>query len=171
MTTTHTYYIGIDLSLSNTGIAIIRGTECLELYTITTDASKTFVERCQELYTELSYLASIYIDKPCQWSIEWPGGSQSARAGKFMAACTGVMASVVVQYELTNITNYTPFSIKKFVGSPEIKGTKRKNLNIQKADELYPEAPFNKNKKGDILKKDEHVADALLLAHMGKINF
>lgn len=164
------HLIGLDLAFSNVGVA-----ECwiscgaLEVYnthTVTTTPKESILVRSEELYTKLCEVITQYPQDKLTVSVEVPAGSQSAHAAKALSAATAVLGCLKATYPLVKFIELSTREIKRLVGHKEVKGTARKKLNIQKAVELYPTAPFKRNKAGEVLSKEEHVADAVLLAHI-----
>lgn len=167
------YVIGVDLALANTGVAVLVGGEVIHTTTITTQksdkktkASDQLIDRCKTLLGGLSGVIKTYPLDKVTVAVEVPTGSKSAAAMKSLAAATGVLASLEFILPEVNFIHYTPHDIKKLIGSPLVKGRDRKGLNIAKSVELYPSAPVKRNKQGSVLANEEHVCDAILLAHL-----
>lgn len=171
------YVIGVDLALANTGVAIIHRHEVISVHTVKTEKSKKkgkasddLIQRCSSLLSGLKECIESYPLDKVTVAVEVPTGSKSAAAMKSLAAATGVLASLEVILPEVEFIHLTPHDIKKLVGSPEVKREARKGLNIAKAIELYPSAPVKRNKQGSVLVNQEHVCDAILLAHITSIN-
>jgi len=154
--------IGIDPSLRNTGVAFICNNEVGLFQLSTTKEDHDFVAGRKVAYW-LSNLIGQLWSPGTPVIFEMPAGSQSQRASRAGGVIIGVLGSVLTPYP----NNYLgPSAIKKFVGQPEVSGAKRKALNIEKAYSLYPHANWDTDSKGYPKRKEEHKADALLLAHI-----
>lgn len=168
------YIIAVDLALANAGIAVIDITggkrTVVELTTVVTTKQKRKHDlylRCIGLSHGILNILQSYLPHQIQnIVVEIPAGSQSASAASAMASATGVMAALESHFPLVEFVYMTTTAIKRFVGSPQLKGAQRKGLNLAAAEKLYPQAPWRRNNKGEVLKKCEHEADALLLAHL-----
>lgn len=164
--------IGIDLALSNTGVAILwENDDVAWVRTIQTTPKTPLVERSKELYSQLWDLILAYPEATI--AVEVPSGSQSAHAAKALSAATAVLGCLMYDYgqPMYNWVLLDPRHIKALVGQKDVKGPARKALNIAEAERLYPNAPFRRNSQGEIFRKCEHEADALLLAHIARKMF
>ena len=154
--------IGIDPSLRHTGVALLSPNE-VKLWQFDTNKDDHDYVCAKNMQRWLSCLLEQLYSPGTLISFEMPTGSQSARASKASGVVIGVLASVLDIYECHS---FSVNAIKKFVGEPHIKGANRKKLNIRAAYELYPDAPWDVCSKGLPKRKEEHKADALLLAHL-----
>lgn len=182
--------MGVDPSLSGTGIALIKHDtelntrEVILTHTINTKKLSTTptepYRRCYEIYKRLSEFYLEY--NPDILAIEMsPGSATNAQTSKCFGMCIGLLSMFYNKIDYF----YNCMAIKRFVdgdlrrrtskdGSPgnkEIKGSDRKLLNIQKCNELYPNNDLRKNKLGNVILTENNAADALLLAHMASIDF
>ena len=163
------YIIGIDLALANTGVAVFdtRSNCILELTTVKTEKTKQIrdlLQRCKLLFSDLLDILNSYpIDNTTTFVVEIPGGSQSSSAATAMSSAVGVYAGLNTLFSDSKYIHVGPKAIKSFVGNFSVEGSKRKNLNISKAEECFPSAPFLRNNKNVILRNQEHVCDAALL--------
>lgn len=112
------------------------------------------LRRCKEIVTKYHELL-----KPCIIAFaEIPTGAQSARAMYAFGASVGMIASCpvpLIQVQPTETKLAT-------VGTK----TASKEEMIEWASEAYPDAPWLR-KAGRILGKNEHLADAVAIAHAG----
>lgn len=93
---------------------------------------------------------------------EIPVGSQSADAMKSYGVCCALIGAM--SHLGINVIQVTPAEVKLcFAGSV----TATKKQMIDTGFQLYPEANWPKDKKGDVLMKSEHMADALAAIHAG----
>jgi len=94
---------------------------------------------------------------------ELPTGSQSSRAAVCSGICLGVLSGCPIP-----LVGSTPIQVKKvFTGDRSAS----KHKMIDRAEELYPDANWNRHKKtGVIMRKDEHKADAIAAIHAGLAN-
>lgn len=154
--------IGIDPSLRHTGVALLGPTE-IKLWQLDTSKDDHDYVCAKAIHKWLSNLLGQLWSPGTKIVFEMPTGSQSARASKASGVVLGVLASVLEGYDCDSLSVN---AIKKFVGEPHVKGHNRKKLNIKTAYELYPHAPWDTCSKGFPKRKEEHKADALLLAHI-----
>lgn len=164
--------LGCDPSLSNWGLA--RGMLCLETG-IFTDVQLKLIEtkpdndkqvrknskdiqRCEDIATGvLDWF---------QWAkvvfVEVPVGSQSANGMKSYGVCVGILgafrASGIMLIEVNPTENKLVLTNNK---------TASKEAMIQAAYSYYPEANWIRDKKGKLLNKNEHIADAIGAIHAG----
>jgi hypothetical protein len=165
------YSLGIDPSISATGLALI----CLEDLSVqtrtlsTTKKIKTSVDDYRRVYELYTGILGIVNQTPrMKISIEMPPGSATnARTAKMAGMCVGMLGPLY--HQITHF--YNAMAIKRFVGNKDIKGPDRKLLNIEKCNELYPNHDLRRNKSGNVLICENNAADALLLAHMARVNF
>lgn len=165
------YIIGIDPSISATGVAILN-LDTGEVLTHTLYTEKLLEDstddyrRCYELGRGLIHLIVKY--NPIKIAIEMPpGSSENARTAKMAGMCVGLLSTFY--YKITHF--YNAMAIKRLVGYPEVKGTARKRLNIDLCNSLYPNHSLCRNSRGEVLQKENNAADALLLAYMASIDF
>lgn len=164
------HIIAFDLSFSNTGVAIINTlTKEVVLDQVSTSPKQTFTQRIKALRDGLEELWRAYRHLQPYVVVEVPKGSQSARAAKCGAAATAIF--YCSPFADLPMSVYGPKDIKSFVGYPHVKGTARKKLNIDKAFELYPDAPWRLNKDDYPMSLEEHKADAILLNHINQLEF
>jgi Holliday junction resolvasome RuvABC endonuclease subunit len=164
------YILGIDLAFTNVGICLLdTESKTAITETIVSNPKNTFIERCISLSDSLNDLYDTYAYLNPYIAVELVGGSQSAKAAKMGGASYGIFFSSVMGK--LPMVQYGPKSIKNFVGHPEIKGYGRKALNIAKAEELYPLIEYPRNKSGAILRKSEHISDAVIIAHLAYLEF
>lgn len=154
--------IGIDPSFRHTGVALLTPSE-IKFWQFDTNKDDHDFVSATLLTKGLGNLIDQLWSPGTEIAFEMPVGSQSARASKASGVVLGVLASVLDDY---NYHYFSANAIKKFVGEPHIKGANRKKLNINAAFDLYPNAPWDKCSRGLPKRKEEHKADALLLAHL-----
>jgi Holliday junction resolvasome RuvABC endonuclease subunit len=92
---------------------------------------------------------------------EVPVGSQSAAGMKAYGMCVGILG--MLQSEGVQIIEVTASEVKKALSDNE---NATKTEMVAAAMSLYPEANFP-NERGRILKRAEHVADAIGAIHAG----
>lgn len=155
--------VGLDPSLRNFGMVKANldidtlDVEILEMKTIETTKGKTGknvrvnsddLARCREIHISLTeFLKGVKVV-----FAEIPVGSQSARAMTSYATC--IMALATIEQPLIQLT---PKELKlATVGDREAS----KDEMIEWAGGAFPHAPWDRNKSGEILKKNEHLADA-----------
>jgi len=159
--------IGIDPSLRNTGLALLSENE-VRLFQISTSKEDHDFLAGKQVSDWLSNMLEQLWSPGTEIVFEMPAGSQSQRASRAGGVIIGVLSSVLGLYHNTYLG---ASAIKKFVGSPEVKGSQRKALNVAKAYELYPNANWDVDSKGYPKRKEEHKADALLLAHIWRTKY
>jgi Holliday junction resolvasome RuvABC endonuclease subunit len=168
--------VGIDPSLSNFGLARLHldltafKLKVHDLHLIETEkrASKTVrqnsddLRRCQEIVREYHKLVLDW--EPAAVFAEIPTGAQSARAMYAFGTVVGMLASCPIR----------PIQVQPFETKLATVGTKTasKEEMIEWAVETYPDAPWlrderNGKNKGRILNSNEHLADAVAIAHAG----
>lgn len=159
----------LDPSFRNFGVArlVLKletfqfGIESLHLIETEKDQGKQIrrnsddLKRCQKIIREYHPLVT-----PCSVVFaEIPTGAQSARAATAFGIATALVASCpvpVIQVQPTETKLAT-------VGTK----TASKEEMIEWAVETYPNAPWIRDKKGKIINKNEHLADAVAVAHAG----
>lgn len=163
-------FISIDSSLANTGIAmgVIKSDGLIvmsKIILIETEktknkqvrASSDTIARCKQTY-EFVHTA-IERWAPSVIFVETPSGSQSASGMKSYGATCQLIASVT-----PDPIQVTPTEVK--VGSIGNKTASKKDM-INWAHNLYPDLEWDKNKDGTLKNKNEHMADAIAIAHAG----
>lgn len=159
------YIIGIDLSLSSTGLCVLcPRTKDIVIDVIQTNSKQDFADRCFTLYKGLVDFYQDYEHLNPYIAVELPQGSQSSKASKASGACTAAFCATPMWQLPKKI--YGPRDIKLLVGHPKVKGYGRKRLNIDLVQELYPDAPLSRDKNGAILRKENDKCDAILLAEL-----
>lgn len=90
---------------------------------------------------------------------ELPVGSQSSRAQTSYGICLGILGAI--QKPMVQLT---PIDIKKYVGGTK---TTSKEQIIKWAHNKHPHANWLRNRSGELLNKNEHLADAIASIHAG----
>lgn len=99
--------------------------------------------------------------------VEAPTGSQSSRAAIGYGVSWMVVSYLKVYYTKAELYLHKPDHVKKGVtGNPKAK----KREMIEAASSYFPDFPWTKDKKGSILSKEEHKADALCTLKYGMEN-
>lgn len=164
------YIIGVDLSLSSTGICVLcTRTKDITVEVVKTSSKQDFPSRCFYLYNTLCEFYSDYEHLDPYIAVELPRGSQSSKAARASGACTAVFTCTPMWDKPKVI--YDPKSLSDFVGHPQVKGYARKKLNIDLVQYLFPNAPLERDKKGVILRKENDKCDAILLAELAYRDF
>lgn len=164
--------MGIDPSLRNTGICIAELNDERDgiakihrLHLAKTEPPKAKTQR----KSSADYQAAVEVANIIKHMIdtngvevtfaEIPSGTQSARASFALGIALGMIASV------------RPAPLE--VTAREVKmnsvgiASATKDEMIEWATELYPTAPWMKQRNGNILKTNEHLADAVAIIHAG----
>jgi len=166
--------MGIDPSLTNTGLCLIQSEEgfCPEVLDLvlveTTPAPKKSYRHVShdDLYRLRKIRAEInrMQEKADFVAVELPGSNtQSARSGWALGACVGLMSIIYKPLILV-----TPKQVKQVVSS-EAKVSKERV--VAWAYDLYPDAPWLRTvSKGvpRLLSKNEHLADSIAVVHAAR---
>lgn len=160
-------FVSIDSSLRNTGVAIgtITGdkeilVEKIELHQTQKStnkqvrASSDTIASCRSTY--LFVQAIVNSVEPVFVFAETPSGSKSFSAGKSYGATCQLIASL-----MPAPIEVTPTEVKKVVTGTN---TASKDTVINWANEKYPDLDWL-SKGGKLLNKNEHLADAIAIAH------
>lgn len=171
------HFIGLDLSLRNTGIAILHWDEverpkAVFVDTVTTTNKETVYKSCLKLAEGLKDIIADSVHTENYLGAEFMNGSQSASAMKALGASIGVLCGLSVAFNTKPYSTFGPKDIADLVGFPKVTGKSRKRYNIDLADELYPDNSMARNKRtGLIMAKEEHKADAILIAHLTYLDY
>ena len=160
--------VGIDLSFRNTGVAVLAGGKVKQLFTIQTDSKMTDIEACRFLFhslQSLNYMLSEEYGEDYLYSVEIPAacGAQAPKANRAAGYAVATMSPLLRKKDVL----LKAWDIKKLVGQPKVTGPARKKLNLALAYKLYPEANW-KMRNNAPMAKEEHKADAVLLAHIAR---
>lgn len=161
-------FVSIDSSLANTGVAVgsinqagdititsISLTETKKSKNKQVRASSDSITRCRQTYDFVD--AIIKKEMPTVVFAETPSGSQSAAGMKsYGATCMLIAAISPPPIEVT------PIEVK--VASFGSKTASKTDM-INWAHGLYPDVQWDKNKDGSLKNKNEHMADAIAIAH------
>lgn len=159
-------FLSIDSSLANTGIAvgyIDKGRVIVERIALsatkrsknkTVRVSSDTINRCRDTYNFVR--REINKAKPRVIFAETPSGSQNASSMKSY----GVTCMLIAALPWPPI-EVTPQEVKKAVGYSS------KEDIIEWANAKYPDLEWRKHKDGALLKTNEHMADAIAIAHAG----
>lgn len=164
--------LGVDPSLSNWGLArgmldLKEGTlHDLELSLTETKPDKAKDVRKNSKDLQRAEDIASGVQDWFKWArvifVEVPVGSQSANAMKSYGMCIGVLgafrASGIQLIEVTPTENKMALT-----GN----GTASKDAMIKAAESCYPNANWLRDKKGKLLNKNEHLADAIGAIHAG----
>jgi Holliday junction resolvasome RuvABC endonuclease subunit len=165
--------VGLDPSLRNFGMVKAElnidtfEIKIIEMKTIETSKGSTGknvrinsddLARCRSIHIDLTeFLVGVKVV-----FAEIPVGSQSARAMTSYATC--IMALATIEQPIIQLT---PKELKlATTGNKEAS----KDEMIEWAGSTFPDAPWNRNKSGAILKKNEHLADACGAIVAGLVN-
>lgn len=173
-------YMSIDPSLRNT--AIVTGTTDLKSFYPKTPIMLETKPNTKSKTKILDFIGSIGIifsglravleaTKPRYIFIERPSGSQSVKARDgYAMSCTliAVLRNLAAEYGAEVIIS-SPKEVKLAAVGDE-KATKAQM--VKWASEKYPDFNWFKNRKGEVLLLNEHLADACAIAEAGlkKIN-
>jgi Holliday junction resolvasome RuvABC endonuclease subunit len=166
-------FIAIDSSLANTGIAIgnikveypktIIEIESIHLVETKKSKHKTVrvssdtIARGKQTYNFIQGFIKMY--NPTVIFVETPSGSQTSSAMKSYGMTCQLIATLTPPP-----IEVTPHEVKMAsVG----KKTASKDEMIKWAEYLYPHVEWDKNKDGSLKNKNEHMADAIAIAHAG----
>lgn len=163
--------VGIDMAFANMGLARVKieatpasvRIRCDEIHLVSTKSqdrkevrkSSDDLRRAREL---LARLESFCIGQQVAFA-EVPSGSQNAAAARLLGVAVGVLASCPIP-----VIEVSQLEVK-MASVGKKKATKEEM--IAWAVELYPEAPWLRDKKGKLLNANEHLADALATVEAG----
>lgn len=105
--------------------------------------------------------------KPNIVHVEAPTGSQSSRAAIGYGVSWMVVSYLKVCYPKAEFYLHKPQHVKEWVTGNS--NAKKKEM-IEAAESFFPDFPWQMNKKGVILSKEEHKADALCTLKYGMEN-
>jgi Holliday junction resolvasome RuvABC endonuclease subunit len=163
-------FVSIDSSLANTGVAVgtigptssptitiksISLTETVKSKNKQIRASSDAIARCRQTHEFVSEI--INRERPGVVFIETPSGSQSSSGMTSYGATCMLIASLTPPP-----IEVTPNEVK--MGSVGKKTASKKEM-IDWAHGLYPNIQWDKNKDGSLKNKNEHMADAIAIAH------
>lgn len=164
--------VGIDPSLRNTGICVAELNEdntaidkILRLHLAKTEPPKQKTQRkssadfqsAVEVAAMMRHLVGEY-DARVTFA-EIPSGTQSARASFALGIALGMVASLSpVPIEVT--------ARQAKMASAGVASATKDEM-IEWATELYPKAPWMRQRNGKVLKANEHLADAVAIIHAG----
>jgi Holliday junction resolvasome RuvABC endonuclease subunit len=124
-------------------------------------------ERCYGIITEWGVFISQVKNLPEYIFIEAPVGSQSSRAAIGYGVSWTVVSYITSKFPESKIVLYSPKKIKEGITGNQ-NASKIEMINA--ANDYFPDFPWKKNKKGKILSKEEHKADALCTLRWGVEN-
>jgi Holliday junction resolvasome RuvABC endonuclease subunit len=126
--------------------------------------SEDYLNRCNYLYMQVNNLVTSI--KPNYVFLEGPTGSQDANSAKSIGAIymlAGAIKANISKWD-GELVIVTPIAVKKAsVGS----NTASKEEMLSWAVDKYPDFPFYKSKRGEVYAYNEHLADAIAVAHAG----
>lgn len=163
--------LGMDPSLRNWGLAASQldletgylDTPRLSLISPKDQSGKQVRKNSQDLHLAEQLANGVFEEarKAKVVFVEVPVGSQSARAMASYGVCVGILGALRARG--VPLVEVTPIEVKRaFVGSD----TATKTEMIDKACLLYPDANFP-TRKGKVIAKTEHLADAIASIHAG----
>ena len=159
----------LDPSLANFGIAKLQlDTAALTLKVIglrlietVKDTSKVVRRSSDDLRRgqNISGIVSEELEDCIVVFAEIPSGAQSARAAFALGMATGILSCIE-----TPLIEVQPSETKMAAVGTK---TASKEEMVEWAVARFPDAPWIKTKKGGILKKNEHLADAVAVGYAG----